>query len=51
LASPLFVFWSFRYFSLGRILQLLVLLGRSDRAKEIEILALGHQVTASFSRP
>jgi hypothetical protein len=35
----------------GRVLQLLVLLGRSDRAEEIEILALGHRVTASFCRP
>jgi hypothetical protein len=38
------VFWSFLYLVLGRVLQFLVLLGRGDRAKEIEILALRHQV-------
>jgi hypothetical protein len=32
------------YLILCRIFQLLVLLGRGDRAKEIEILALRHQV-------
>jgi len=38
------VFWSLLYLVLCRIFQLLVLLGRGDRAKEIEILALRHQV-------
>jgi hypothetical protein len=38
------VFWSVLYLILGRILQFLILLGRGDRAKEVEILALRHQV-------
>ena len=38
------MFWSLLYLVLCRIFQLLVLLGRGDRAKEIEILALRHQV-------
>jgi hypothetical protein len=37
------VFWSVLYLILGRILQFLILLGRGDRAKEVEILALRHQ--------
>ena len=36
--------WSLLYLVLCRIFQLLVMLGRGDRAKEIEILALRHQV-------
>ena len=36
--------WSLLYLILCRIFQLLVLLGRGDYAKEIEILALRHQV-------
>jgi putative transposase len=36
--------WSFLYLVLGRVFQFLVLLTRGDRAKEIEILALRHQV-------
>jgi hypothetical protein len=32
------------YLILGRIFQFLILLGRGDRAKEVEILALRHQV-------
>ena len=38
------MFWSLLYLVLCRIFQLLVLLGRGDHAKEIEILALRHQV-------
>jgi putative transposase len=38
------VIWSLLYLVLCRIFQLLVMLGRGDRAKEIEILALRHQV-------
>jgi putative transposase len=38
------VLWSFFYLVLSRVFQFLVLLGRGDRAKEIEILALRHQV-------
>jgi putative transposase len=38
------VFWSLLYLVLGRIFQLLILFGRGDRTKEIEILALRHQV-------
>ena len=44
LASSLLVLWSFLYLILARFLQFLVLLGRGHRAKEIEILALRHQV-------
>ena len=36
--------WSVLYLILCRILQFLILLGRGDRAKEVEILALRHQV-------
>jgi hypothetical protein len=38
------VCWSVPYLVLGRILQFLILLTRGDRAKEVEILALRHQV-------
>jgi hypothetical protein len=38
------VFWAFLYMILGRVFQFLVLLGRGDRAKEVEIPALRHQV-------
>ena len=38
------MFWSLLYLVLRRIFQLIVLLGRGERAKEIEILALRHQV-------
>jgi putative transposase len=38
------VLWSLHYLIIRRVFQFLVLLGRSDRAKEIEILALRHQV-------
>jgi hypothetical protein len=43
-ASSLLVFWSLLYLVLCRIFQLLILLGRGDRAKGIEILALRHQI-------
>ena len=36
--------WSVLYLLLCRILQLVVLFGRGDRAKEIEIVVLRHQV-------
>jgi putative transposase len=42
--SWLVVFWSFLYLILGHVLRLLVLLVRGDRAKEIGILVLRHQV-------
>jgi transposase InsO family protein len=38
------VLWSLHYLVLSRVFQFFVLLGRGDRAKEIEILALRHQV-------
>jgi putative transposase len=38
------VFWAFLYMILRRVFQFLVLLGRGDRAKEVEILALRQQV-------
>jgi putative transposase len=43
-ASSLFVSWSVLYLILCRILQFVILLGRGDRAKEVEILVLRHQV-------
>src|SRR5207247_5217737 len=43
-ASSLLMLWSFIYLILGRFFQFLVLLGRGHQAKEIEILALRHQV-------
>jgi transposase InsO family protein len=38
------VVWSFLYVALCRLLQLVVLLGRSDRSKELEILLLRHEL-------
>ncbi|GAA0980627.1 hypothetical protein GCM10009555_047450 [Acrocarpospora macrocephala] len=38
------MFWSSLYLILGRVFQLLVLLGRGDRAKAAEIVVLRHQV-------
>jgi transposase InsO family protein len=38
------VFWSFLYLILGHVLRFLLLLVRGDRSKELEILALRHQV-------
>ena len=39
------MFWSIAYLALRRVFQLLVLLPRADRSKEIEILVLRHQVS------
>ena len=36
--------WSVLYLLLCRVLQFVVLFGRDDRAKEIEIVVLRHQV-------
>lgn len=36
--------WSLLYLILGRVFQLLVLLGRGDRAKAAEIVVLRHQL-------
>jgi hypothetical protein len=38
------MFWSVVYLALRRIFQLVVLALRHDRAKEIEILVLRHQI-------
>jgi hypothetical protein len=38
------VFWSFLYLILGHVFRLLLLLVRGERSKELEILALRHQV-------
>jgi transposase InsO family protein len=38
------VFWSFLYLILSQVLRLFLLLVRGDRSKELEILALRHQV-------
>jgi putative transposase len=43
-ASWLLVSWSVLYLLLGRILQLVVLFGRGDHVKEIEIVMLRHQI-------
>jgi len=44
------VVWSVLYLILGRILQFLILLGRGDRAKDVEILVLRHQVAVLHRR-
>jgi hypothetical protein len=36
--------WAFAYLAARRVLELVVLLGRSENAKEIELLALRHEV-------
>jgi hypothetical protein len=38
------VVWSFVYLALCRLLQLVVLLFRSERSKELEILVLRHEL-------
>jgi hypothetical protein len=38
------VVWSFVYVALCRLLQLVALLGRSERSKELEILVLRHEL-------
>jgi putative transposase len=45
------VAWSFFYVALCRLLQLGVLLGRSDRSKELEILLLRHELAIVRRRP
>jgi hypothetical protein len=42
--SEFAVMWSFLYFGLGRLAQLIVLRFRSRESKEIEILVLRHQL-------
>jgi hypothetical protein len=37
------VVWSFLYVALCRLFQMVVLLGRSERSKELEILVLRHE--------
>jgi hypothetical protein len=44
------VVWSFVYLALCRLVQLVVLLGRSERSKELEILVLRHEL-AILRRP
>ncbi len=43
--------WSFLYVALCRLLQLVVLLGRSDRSKELEILLLRHELAIVRRQP
>ena len=43
--------WSFLYVALCRLLQLVVLLGRSERSKELEILVLRHELTILRRQP
>ena len=43
-ASCLLASWSVLYLLLRRILELMVLFGRGDRAKALEIVVLRHQV-------
>jgi len=45
------VVWSFLYVALCRLLQLVVLLGRSERSKELEILVLRHELTILRRQP
>jgi putative transposase len=45
------VVWSFLYVALGRLLQLVVLLGRSERSKELEILVLRHGLAILRRQP
>jgi len=43
-ARPRSQLWAFAYLSLRRVLEFVVLLARSDDAKEIELIALRHEV-------
>jgi putative transposase len=45
------VVWSFVYPALCRLLQLIVLLSRSDRSKELEILVLRHELAILRRQP
>jgi putative transposase len=36
--------WSFVYLAVRKVLALVVLVGRSDRSKELEILVLRHEL-------
>jgi hypothetical protein len=45
------VVWSFLYVALCRLLQLVVLLGRSERSKELEILVLRHELAILRRQP
>jgi putative transposase len=45
------VVWSFVYMALCRLLQLVVLLCRSERSKELEILLLRHELAILRRQP
>jgi hypothetical protein len=45
------VLWSFAYLGLCRLFQLVVLLGRSERSKELEILLLRHELAILRRQP
>lgn len=43
--------WSFVYLAVGKLLALVVLVGRSDRSKELEILVLRHELVLLRRQP
>jgi hypothetical protein len=45
------VVWSLVYLALCRLVQLIVLLGKSERSKELEILVLRHELAILRRRP
>jgi putative transposase len=51
LISEVVVVWSFVYLALCRLIQLLVLLCRSERSKELEILVLRHELAILRRQP